>query len=101
MASSRACFPRVPDERNSAALGAPPGAAEPGDSHSIAGAQPSGGTAAQTRLREATALACQLLFLPRTRALHRALVAGFRKLSPAGQQVVVEVLCKQVRRATC
>ena len=99
VASSRTSSPPAPDEQNSAAAGAPPGAAVPGDSRSAPGAQHINGMAAQTRLREASKLACQLLFLPRTRALHRPLVAGFRKLSPAGQQMVSEVLCEQVRTA--
>ncbi len=101
VASSRASSPPLPDQRNSAAVGAPPGATLPQASHSIPADQPRSGTAAQTRLRVACSLACQLLFLSRTRALHRPLVAVFRKLSPAGQQVVAEVLCEQVRRATC
>ena len=100
LASSRASSHPLLDERDSAAVGALPGASQLRNSRSIPAAQPGGGTAAQTRLREAAMLVCQLLFLPGSRALHRPLVSGFRKLSHAGQQIVAEVLCEQVRTAS-
>ena len=99
VASPRTSSPPLPNERDSAAIDAPPGVAPPQAGCSVPGAKPSGGTVAQTRLREALSLACQLLFLPRTRALHRPLVSGFRKLPPASQQIIAKVLCEQVRRA--